>query len=457
MEEIKVSEMLQADSINKDDSVMIIQEGVNKKASGSIQTATGTSLSLTSVADTCKVKSNSKNLVNPDTLLIGYQIDGAGAIAVNSNRAVTDYIEVKPETSYVVSGCTPKVTVFYDSTKTLISTATNVTTYTTPADTKYIRYGIDITADYSQMQLEEGNTATEYNPYSTKVSINNSIYGGSFAVGDWMVTTGEPRVTSGRIRCAEKLQVEPNTEYIFDTELGNIVRFVLFYDESETYLNTYIDIKANNGHFTTSNNTKYITFYVISTTATTYDNYVIVEATKKASMQSIALIPQEEKVAFTYDTETNILSDGSVTITYNTKGRVLNNNDTTAIKEYVDRETEEIYSTEETKIGTFMGKPLYRKVFVINATIPSNSASSGGSVTIFNKSTYNADEVFIQSCRVDNSDNSVSIYVPYAGGQPRYIGISRISNNINVSFYNAFSNENVKITSIIEYTKTTDA
>jgi hypothetical protein len=116
-----------------------------------------------------------------------------------------------------------------------------------------------------------------------------------------------------------------------------------------------------------------------------------------------------------------------------------------------------VYSTTETRIGTWIdGKPLYRKVFTISATVPSNSSSSGGSVGIFNKATYNADEIFIKDCRIDNSDKSVALYVPYAGGQPRYIGISRINNDISVVFYNAFSNEQVTITTIIEYTKTTD-
>ena len=224
MEEIKVSEMLQADSISKNDSVMIIQGGVNKQAKGDIAEATGTSLSLSSVADTCKVKSNSVNLVNPDTLLLGYQIDSSGTIASNSNRAVTDYIAVKPDTDYIVSGATTKVRCFYDSSKTLISGTTFSGTFTTPSETAYVRYGIDSTADYSQMQLEEGSTATSYNPYNTEVTITkknlynnnhpNIIDGVYIAYSQGNFNTNSSTKTL-YVRC------KPNTTYTISKSLAS--------------------------------------------------------------------------------------------------------------------------------------------------------------------------------------------------------------------------------------------
>ena len=340
MEEIKVSEMLQAESINKDDSVMIIQEGVNKKAGGSIQTATGTSLSIPSVADTCKVKSNSKNLVNPDTLLIGYQIDGAGTIAVNSSRAVTDYIEVKPETSYVVSGCTPKVTVFYDNTKTLISTITNATTYTTPANTKYIRYGIDITADYSQMQLEEGSSATSYNPYNTTAIIN------PFEMEIGGMSAGEPVERTDRIRSKQFIEVYPNTMYTIKNAIGKNAN-VYYYDAEQTYIGQYsTSVVATPYSITTPNNCKYIKV-MYNYASGDFINSIIIGIT-----QILSLTPQGEKSAFTYDSLTNVISDGSVAIEYNTQNRLLNNNDTLAIKEYVDREIDNRKSSYVSYSGT---------------------------------------------------------------------------------------------------------
>lgn len=224
-------------------------------------------------------------------------------------------------------------------------------------------------------------------------------------------------ITAENTQCySDFIPAKPNTSYAFNINFSSNNFGVTFYNSSKTYLSGLSYNEIGNGKtFTTPANTAYI---IMTIKIANKDTFML--------NKGPSVLPYEEYY-----------------------GKYLNKADIT-------KNGIEVYSTDEIIIGTWLHKPLYRKVFVINATIPSNSASSSGTVTIFNKSTYSADEVFIKSCKIDNSDNSVSIYVPYAGGQPRYIGISRISNDINVGFFNAFSNENVKITSIIEYTKTTD-
>ena len=66
--------------------------------------------------------------------------------------------------------------------------------------------------------------------------------------------------------------------------------------------------------------------------------------------QEITLTPAEEKIIFSYDTKTGILANGSVTITYNTQSRLLNNNDVLDIVEPVKE-----YVNGKVKTATFSG------------------------------------------------------------------------------------------------------
>lgn len=354
MEEIKVSEMLQADSINKDDSVMIIQEGVNKKAGGSIQTATGTSLSLTSVADTCKVKSDSKNLFDKDTAPIqAWIFDTANTKIIASANGKSTYIPCKPSTIYTISkvadvrfqvattSTTPAIDVAY-SDYIENNTASSIT-ITTGASAKYLviyywhnSSTITEQAVLDTLQVEEGNTATSYNPYNTNIIvrtknlITNIIKGYALSGNTGEIASNPERAVSDFIK------VEGGETY---TRSGYTTSGLVWYKADKTRISN-----DNSNPVTAPANAVYVRLG-INTTAdysqaqfekgTTATSYV------KGENQEITLTPQEEKVAFTYDSLTNILSNGSVTIEYNTQSRLLNNDDTTAIKEYVDDIIEE--------------------------------------------------------------------------------------------------------------------
>lgn len=393
MEEIKVSEMLQADSINKDDSVMIIQEGVNKKASGSIQTATGTSLSLTSVADTCKVTSNSKNLFDKDNLIPVYYANNASYSILENGIRITKPSSGATSVVFRIMDVSDKVgetfTLKADFASggqyilglcdvnggnriigTIGTTGGTEINYTIPTITtsSYLAiwlYGDSNTTgnkDYTNIQLEEGSTATSYNPYNIEVG----IFGKNLFDQSQIVNPPAGGVTPSII-----LKLKPNTAYIMSTNCVKSVddTTLIFFASgtSSVGLSTAVNgvwkgqtrtftsdangnmivVYRRNGRDTDVDLTDYWYQVEEGSTATTYEKF---------EGQYLDLIPDEIKSAFTYDSLTNILSNGSVTIEYNTQSRLLNNDDVLDIvepvKEYVDREIDNRKSSYTSYSGT---------------------------------------------------------------------------------------------------------
>jgi hypothetical protein len=105
-----------------------------------------------------------KNLFNMNSVIKGYSLatDGLGTINVNSTFCYSDYIPVKPNTNY-----TKTVTnggEFYTASKVPLSGMVG-STFTTSSSTYFIRLNVPLTA-LDTMQLEEGSTATAYEPYT---------------------------------------------------------------------------------------------------------------------------------------------------------------------------------------------------------------------------------------------------------------------------------------------------
>ena len=115
-----------------------------------------------------------------------------------------------------------------------------------------------------------------------------------------------------------------------------------------------------------------------------------------------------------------------------------------------------IYSTEEVKIGTWMGKPLYRKVFelgtftsvVSKGTASLNFSSLINQVRKVDYNIYNnTNFINIPANSYDASDNNSFIY--------SQLGVWDNSYRVFVKS-NRTLTDNYRVNVILEYTKTTD-
>jgi hypothetical protein len=107
-----------------------------------------------------------KNLFNKSTVTKGYSLTGIGTSNVNVTFSYSDYITVKPNTTYYKTATNGGE--FYDLNKVVISaipSGVNSNTFTTPSNCYFMRMNVplDLLDSY---QLEEGSTATSYEPYT---------------------------------------------------------------------------------------------------------------------------------------------------------------------------------------------------------------------------------------------------------------------------------------------------
>ena len=106
----------------------------------------------------------SPNLLNPATVTTGAFISNTGAIVTGdygSSYGHSDYIKIENGKSYIKSNISASSVAFYNSSKTFVERE-NVTSFTATYD-GYVR--INYTLTDTNMQFEQGSTATTYRPY----------------------------------------------------------------------------------------------------------------------------------------------------------------------------------------------------------------------------------------------------------------------------------------------------
>ena len=136
--------------------------------------------------------------------------------------------------------------------------------------------------------------------------------------------------------------------------------------------------------------------------------------------------------------------------TYKTKVQIETGDIITDYTPYKNFENEEIYSTNETRIGTFMGKPLYRKV--INTISPSNEIGK-----IYNASSLNIDNIINMYCVISaiSFNIRVKVKLPYYYNDNDAGTIWLEGDNITLRLTGSTYRGQSTIL-FLEYTKTTD-
>lgn len=200
------------------------------------------------------------------------------------------YVSVKPSTTYYLK--TPKNVglFYYDTSKTLISSAlgTANTTFTTPSNCAFMRwyfipdYGTTYNNDTS---INYPSSDHDYHPYTGKLinldwntnqwdeEVENgaySIYGNS--------GTGAKINASGYTRTKNFIPITPNTTYhIHRPHSGNAL-YIGFYDVNKNWLGynnagVIQGISDQDFNFTTSANARYMVFYDLGDITGTSINY----------------------------------------------------------------------------------------------------------------------------------------------------------------------------------------
>ena len=397
---------------------------------------------------------SSKNLFDTSKILIGVFIDSTnGTTTSQSNRNSLDYTRIKPSTNYVVSGLTIKNTAFYDINKTFISSVQNVYTFTTPSNAHYLRFGFDNSVSYSQAQLEEGNTATTYEPFIQKtINIDNNKFSDTINVGTTIDTSNRVNVLYSQ-NLWDKSSIlwfkNNNTSSFDDRNDNNTTRIkstpisiqggktytisglpsgitlnasgVICYDKNKTYLgNNYAPY--TNGTFTLPSNVVYIVIMCNGENFTDATNTL---------MQNANIMLNEGSTALSYEPY--------VSPSINIDGEEIYNSN---INQY------SLYEID-TGMKWIDGKPIYRKVidcgYLPNAS--SKNVAIGYSLNQINI-------VRLYGTARENTGYTISIPHVSSGQSNSQVQCEVSTNGIFLRTGVNYSNLYCYVT--LEYTKTTD-
>lgn len=230
---------------------------------------------VNSVTGDSSFKIVGKNLFSKDNALLGYEINGTvngyGKIVSSTNWYTSEFIRIKPNTEYTLS-CQGKTEgraiPFYDKNFNYISGVTLlVGSFVTPANAYYVRIN-GLISQIDNVQLEEGDTATDYEPYQEHVypislgslelskidNYQDSLY---YEDGDWYL---EKKIGMYTITGSETYEWYPDNPRIC-FNFGNIPPNNDKYPSNTTDMplvmsNKYVTITINDLHYVTYENRK---------------------------------------------------------------------------------------------------------------------------------------------------------------------------------------------------------
>ena len=227
------------------------------------------------------------------------------------------------------------------------------------------------------------------------------------------------------------IKVKPNTTYTISKRIGKTFRIATFTNYPE-YYGTYNETWANH------------TGTEISITTGANDNYLVIlcfanyngDTGTYLDMYSTVQIERGE-VATPYEP-------------YIPKKIYVKTND--VYEEFYNEENREVYSTDEQKIGIWLGKPLYRKVFEVPET-----SLSASNTTVINFNLDGNVDVKKMNGFIKTQTSNYGFNLAYNG---MYDGfrIRLFNNTIQVLAGTDVAPEKKIISGnvIVEYTKTTD-
>ena len=251
------------------------------------------------------INTSTKNLFdkNSNAITVGY-IGANGNFVYDENLSyLNKFIKVNPNTKYTISSERNDVyrIAEYDLNKEFITRKYNEGqskkyTITTSNNTYYIKMAGTSTATLNSLQLEQGSTATTYEPHQGKelpldLPVEN-LFDGGFQQGTLRLNgAGDEATSNTRIRTGY-VSVIPNTTYTISNNNSNIYQFgVGLYKSDNSYDSNH---KIESGGwinfpytFTTQSDTYYLRMVFKNSTDTslspTGDYEIMVENNVKAN------------------------------------------------------------------------------------------------------------------------------------------------------------------------------
>lgn len=146
-----------------------------------------------------------KNLIDISTLIAGYvNSDGTFNTSQTKGEMRSGFISVKPNTTYYFSiketsssySAWLRVGQYESEDTSSFIQSNSFWLFTTTATTRFIVVSARNLADATKIQLELGNTETDYEPYNS----NSAVYPISWQTGAGTVYGGEVDITSGKLK-----------------------------------------------------------------------------------------------------------------------------------------------------------------------------------------------------------------------------------------------------------------
>lgn len=274
------------------DARSVTGEGQNIELKYTIENG---SLSITPKGNTEQTTYTGKNLFDINSITEGkfYYID-QNKIVGNANWNMSDYIKVNGNTNYIASyikstNYSQLNYSYYGENKNLlggVGASSNTDNYSilTPANAYYIRLGYRNNGDYilSNIQLEQGSTATEYEPFvggspspspdypqpievvtgDNTINIHGkNLFNKDSVVGGFVNADGTVGGDTNAYKTSDFISIQPNTAYYKTNTASPRTKY---FDSNKQPLNTTtyqdISIGGSAGTFTTPNNAYYLRF-----------------------------------------------------------------------------------------------------------------------------------------------------------------------------------------------------
>lgn len=181
-------------------------------------------------------------------------------------------------------------------------------------------------------------------PLNVSGKVSKNLFGGVIENGRYDYSTGAKTTNDNNRRNKYPIKVEPSTTYIFSNNGSGVGMNIMFYDENYNYL--YYEVMDAGKSFTTSSKSYYINFF-------------------RGSSDTDKIQLEKSSTATSYEE----YFEPTISIR-NSNG----------IFREIEIDNKNNYSTAEQVIGTYDGKPLYRKKLRI--TSPNTTSASETILTL---------------------------------------------------------------------------